>query len=348
MGAFTVWPASWNSKSQLAGIIIEFQPAENAPIQCVAIQPLKQGDQSFRVGNQDSLAKLLCYLARIVWLSCPMLELQVAQRRICGNRKICVEACLGNVILKAERMLLPNDSEPAAIRVLVTDTDEASGRNLHAIMGSTQDITLAYQATGVKDTLEFVRSSHPNVVMLDLGLADRGATRIIRPVLQEYPDIGIIVLTLHDEKQCLLEYLNWGARGFILKPAVPETALSAIRDVHQGGRFVDPLLPHCLVSHYVANPAALRSHDSTRLDVLTIREKEVCRYLASGYTNAEVADVLRISKRTVETHRAAIMSKVGVKSRAQLVHFAIEHGLWPEPDANNIAGAVRLSVAPGE
>ena len=91
----------------------------------------------------------------------------------------------------------------------------------------------------------------------------------------------------------------------------------------------------------------LRS-DSTRLDVLTIREREVCRYLASGYTNAEVADVLRISKRTVETHRAAIMSKVGVKSRAQLVHFAIEHGLWPEQESERAHSAVHLSVAPGE
>lgn len=253
------------------------------------------------------------------------------------------------LFLKAGSMLLTNDTEFAAIRVLVTDTDEESQGNLQSILGSTRDITLAYQATSVQDSLDFVRNSRPNVLMLDLGLPDRGATRIIRPVLQEYPDVGVIVLTLHDEKQCLLEYLNWGARGFILKPAVSETALSAIREVHHGGRFVNPLLPHCLVSHYFANPAALRAHDSARLDVLTIREKEVCRYLASGYTNAEVADVLRISKRTVETHRAAIMSKVGVKSRAQLVHFAIEHGLWPEPESDSSASnTVHLSVAPGE
>jgi two-component system response regulator NreC len=245
-------------------------------------------------------------------------------------------------------MLLTNETESAAIRVLVTDADLESRRNLQAILGATPDIALANQAAGVEETLSFVRNLRPNILMLDLGLPERGATRIIRPVRQEFPDIGVVVLTLHDEKQCLLEYLNWGARGFILKPAVPETAATAIRDVHRGDRFVDPLLPHCLVSHYVANPSALRSHDSTRLDVLTIREKEICRYLASGYTNAEVADVLRISKRTVETHRAAIMSKVGVKSRAQLVHFAIEHGLWPEPEPALSTKTVHLSITPGE
>jgi DNA-binding NarL/FixJ family response regulator len=260
-----------------------------------------------------------------------------------------VEAGPGNVIFESERMLLTNDNEPNPIRVLVTDTDEESQRNLQAIMRATRDIVLGCQATGVEDTLDYVRKSRPNIVMLDLGLPDRGATRIIRPVLQEYPDIGVIVLTLHDEKQCLLEYLNWGARGFILKPAVAETTTVSVREVYRGGRYVDPLLPHCLVSHYVANPSAPRTQqDATRVDVLTIREKEVCRYLASGYTNAEVADVLRISKRTVETHRAAIMSKVGVKSRAQLVHFAIEHGLWPEPETEHVANAVHLSVAPGE
>jgi two-component system response regulator NreC len=252
------------------------------------------------------------------------------------------------LFLKAKLMLLATNVHSAAIRVHATDADEDSLRHLQSLIGATRDITLVSQAVHVEDTLEAIRNLQPDVLLLDLGLPERGATRIIRPVLQEYPDVGIVVLTLHDEKQCLLEYLNWGARGFILKPAVPATATAAIRDVHSGERYIDPLLPHCLVSHYLANPSQQRCGDSTRLEVLTIREREVCRYLASGYTNAEVADVLRISKRTVETHRAAIMSKVGVKSRAQLVHFAIEHGLWPEPEIEHAAGAVHLSVAPGE
>ena len=160
------------------------------------------------------------------------------------------------LFLKAESMRLANDTQSAPIRVSVTDTDEASQRNVQSILEATPNILLVGQTAGVEDALENVRISHPNVLVVDLGLADRGATRIIRPVLREYPDIGVIVLTLHDEKQCLLEYLNWGARGFILKPAVAETTIRSIRDVHRGGRFVDPLLPHCLVSHYVANPSA--------------------------------------------------------------------------------------------
>lgn len=252
------------------------------------------------------------------------------------------------LFLKAKLMLLATTIQPAAIRVHATDADEYSLRHLHTLIKATRDIAIVSQAVDVEDTLQDIRNLRPDILLLDLGMPDRGATRIIRPVLQEFPGIGVIVLTLHDEKQCLLEYLNWGARGFILKPAVPETAMAAIREVYRGERFIDPLLPHCLVSHYLTNTTPVRAQDSTRVDVLTIREREVCRYLASGYTNAEVADVLRISKRTVETHRAAIMSKVGVKSRAQLVHFAIEHGLWPEPESEHVANAVHLSVAPGE
>jgi len=235
------------------------------------------------------------------------------------------------------------------IRVIVADADEASQRNVQSIFASTHDVVSAGQTANVDDTLGIIRSDKPDVLILDLALPDRGATKIVKAVLQEAPDFAVIALTLHDEKQCLLEYLNWGARGFILKPAEAETALTAIRLVHQGERFVDPLLPHCLVSHYVANPSAMGAkHSSVKLEALTIREREVCRYLASGYTNAEVADFLRISKRTVETHRAAIMSKVGVKSRAQLVHFAIEHGLWPEAESAHLVRGIRVSASAGE
>lgn len=238
-------------------------------------------------------------------------------------------------------MAAANSTQPGVIRVLVADADEASQKNVQSILSATEDVVVAGQTAEVDETLGFVRDEKPDLLILDLGLPDRGATRIVKSVLQENREFGVIVLTLHDEKQCLLEYLNWGARGFILKPADAETTITAAHLVHRGERFVDPLLPHCLVSHYAANPSLpIVKLGSTRLEVLTIREREVCRYLASGYTNAEVADFLRISKRTVETHRAAIMSKVGVKSRAQLVHFAIEHGLWPEPELPNLPTAV--------
>jgi len=245
-------------------------------------------------------------------------------------------------------MPFANTEHSQVTRVLVADADEASRRNIQAIIGAASDVVLAATTATVDETLGFVRDGNPDLLLLDLSLPERGATRIIKSVIQTAPDLGVIVLTLHDEKQCLLEYLNWGARGFILKPAEVDTTLAAIRFVNQGERFVDPLLPHCLVSNYLSNPSAANKKSSSRIDVLTIREREVCRYLASGYTNAEVADFLRISKRTVETHRAAIMAKVGVKSRAQLVHFAIEHGLWPEPETEHIVPANRITAAAGE
>ncbi len=241
-----------------------------------------------------------------------------------------------------------NTEQSEVIRVVIADADEASQRNIQGIFSHAEDIAIVGQTATVDATLDLLRENRPQVLLVDLGLSDRGATRIVKSVLQEDTKIAVVVLTVHDEKQCLLEYLNWGARGFVLKPAETDTVLTAVRHAASGERFVDPLLPHCLVSHYLTNPAALLSKaNSSRVDVLTIREREVCRYLASGYTNAEVADFLRISKRTVETHRAAIMAKVGVKSRAQLVHFAIEHGLWPEPESAQLV-ANRTTAVAGE
>jgi DNA-binding NarL/FixJ family response regulator len=236
------------------------------------------------------------------------------------------------------------DSEPTKIRVHLVDSDHASQQRVRDVVQTTDDIVLVGCTSGLDETFLQIRAQMPSVILLDLGLPDRTASRITRRLREEHPQLGIGVLTLHDDKQCLLEYLNWGARGFLLKPVEHDALLTAVREVHGGGRFVDPLLPHCLVSHYIANPGAIQATDSSKVDMLTVREREVCRYLASGYTNAEVADALRISKRTVETHRAAIMSKVGVKSRAQLVHFAIEHGLWP-----GLSGDPRhLTLTPGE
>jgi two-component system response regulator NreC len=236
------------------------------------------------------------------------------------------------------------DSEATKIRVHLVDADQTSQQRVRDFVQTADDVALLECTSGIDETFLRLQTEVPSVLLLDLGLPDRAASRLTRRLREEHPDIGLAVLTLHDDKQCLLEYLNWGARGFLLKPVEHDALLTAIREVHGGGRFVDPLLPHCLVSHYIANPSAMQSADSSKADMLTVREREVCRYLASGYTNAEVADALRISKRTVETHRAAIMSKVGVKSRAQLVHFAIEHGLWPGPSQD----PRHLNIAPGE
>lgn len=234
-------------------------------------------------------------------------------------------------------MIFDTHSEPEQLQIQLVDPDPEGQEHVRSILRTAEGVRLVGCSGKVDDTLEDIRTQRPHLLLVDLMLAERGATRITRQVRQEYPDIGIVVFTLHDEKQCLLEYLSLGARGFLLKPVERDALLEAIRVVHSGGRFVDPLLPHCLVSHYLDNPNPQRTTGSSEVEVLTVREREVCRYLASGYTNAEVADVLRISKRTVETHRASIMSKVGAKSRAQLVHFAIEHGLGP--DAGSAEGA---------
>ena len=227
-------------------------------------------------------------------------------------------------------MIFDTNSRPAELRVHLVDPDPEGQKHIKAILSSAEGVVLAGCSWGVEDTLEDIRTQPPHLLLVDLMLAERGATRITRYARQEHPDIGVVVFTLHDEKQCLLEYLSLGARGFLLKPVEQVALLEAIRVVHNSGRFVDPLLPHCLVSRYLDDPNPRPATGHAEVDMLTVREREVCRYLASGYTNAEVADVLRISKRTVETHRASIMSKVGAKSRAQLVHFAIEHGLGPE------------------
>lgn len=236
---------------------------------------------------------------------------------------------------------------PPSIRVHLVEPDNRSRSDLLGKLSVIADVTLTRCSSTPEEALGAIQADGHEVLLLDLALPDRGASQIVRRLFEIQSTVGVVAMTLHDERQCLLQYLSWGVRGFVLRPVDIETLAVAIRHVARGARFVDPLLPHCLVSKYAENPSATRVVDQTRLQVLTAREREICRYLASGYTNAEVADVLHISKRTVETHRAAIMSKVGVKSRAQLVHFAIEQGIWPDNVSHN-PSARHLDVTPGE
>jgi len=118
--------------------------------------------------------------------------------------------------------------------------------------------------------------------------------------------------------------LRVGVRGYVLKKSTGSELVQAIRAVHRGNVYIDPTLAGLVVSPYVGRPAS-RARDPVTL--LTPREKEVCTLLAYGHTNAEVAEKLRISDRTVETHRTNIMAKLELKSRADLVRYAIDNGL---------------------
>jgi two-component system, NarL family, response regulator NreC len=174
-------------------------------------------------------------------------------------------------------------------------------------------------------TLDAVAVTKPEVLILDINMPGMSAAALVKELGRRHPSIAVIILTIHDEEHYLREFLQLGVKGFLVKTSTGDELIKAIKKVSRGEQHVDPALAPYLIARYVGRTAG----PGARPELLTDREREVCGYLALGYTNAEVASALAISKRTVETHRASIMSKTGLRTRAAIVKFAIEHGLAP-------------------
>lgn len=213
---------------------------------------------------------------------------------------------------------------PGSIKVHITDDHGVFRSGLKAFIEHEPDLQVVSEAANGEETLEAVKRSLPSVVVLDINMPGLPAATVARELVERYPRLAILVLSIHDEEHYLREFLRLGAKGFMVKTSTGPELIKAIRQVAAGEQYVDPTMARYLIANYIGRSPTARDG----LDVLTSREREVCSYLVSGHTNAEVAEALSISKRTVETHRAAIMAKIGLRSRAELVQFAIEHGLW--------------------
>lgn len=171
--------------------------------------------------------------------------------------------------------------------------------------------------------LEALPKTHVDVVILDIHMPGPPVAQVIKDALKIRPDLGIVILTMHEEEYYLREVFQAGARAFVLKKSSGTELMNAIRAAYNKAVYVDPALSGILVSSYV-EPSVIRKEKS---HLLTKREEDVLKLLAFGYTNQEIAENLFISQRTVETHRAHLLEKLGLKTRAELVRYALERGL---------------------
>src|SRR5689334_9187885 len=159
---------------------------------------------------------------------------------------------------------------------------------------------------------------------MDVVMPEGSGLDFIQPLLKEHPEARVLVLSMQDDPRYVREAFSVGASGYVLKEAADVEVVGAIREVAAGGRYVHPELGARLIA---AEAEAARQAEE---DPLSEREREVLRLLALGYTNQEIAKQLFISVRTAETHRAHVMQKLRLQSRAELVRYAIAHGLLDE------------------
>ncbi len=205
------------------------------------------------------------------------------------------------------------------IRVLVADDHTVFRQGLCALLGRRKDVEIVGQAENGQQAVETVAALKPDVVLMDIAMPIMNGLQATQTIKREFPDTRVLVLTQYESKEYVISLLQAGAAGYVLKLAPVEELLEAIRTVYSQGAFLPPELLQT-VMHRMVEPLAPAP---TPRATLTERETEILRLIAEGLTGNEIAERLCISRKTVVTHRANIMEKLGVHNTAELIRHAI-------------------------
>jgi two-component system response regulator NreC len=212
------------------------------------------------------------------------------------------------------------------IRVLIVDDHALVRSGLRLLLEGEEDMVVEDEAGTGDDAVRLSRLHKPDVVLLDVTMPGRSGLDAAPEILEAAPKARILVLSMQDDPSYVREAFASGASGYLLKEAADAELVAAVRDVAAGKRYVHPALGARLAA------AEAEAEAKAAADPLSDREREVLRLLALGHTNQEIAKMLYISVRTAETHRAHIMQKLRLSTRAELVRYALQQGLLEDQE----------------
>ncbi|MFN8458109.1 MAG: response regulator transcription factor [Anaerolineae bacterium] len=209
------------------------------------------------------------------------------------------------------------------INILIADDHGVLRAGLRALLNAEADFKVVDEAADGAETLRLAGQLSPDIVLLDVSMPGLSGIQVTRRLKEMLPEVRVLILTVHEDEGLLREAMRAGASGYIVKRAVESELIDAIRTIWRGNLYVHPAMTHALLKDLAPDPIAKK----TPLEPLTPREIEVIGLIAQGYTNRQIAESLNLSVRTVESHRAHITAKLGLRSRLELVRYAQEHGL---------------------
>jgi DNA-binding NarL/FixJ family response regulator len=221
----------------------------------------------------------------------------------------------------------------APIRVLIADDQRVVREGLSMLVGLIEDVQVVGVACDGAEAVRLAEAQQPDVILMDLRMPDLDGIAATAQLRERLPATRVLVLTTYAEEDSIVPALQAGARGYLTKDASAEQIETAIRAVHAGQTHLDPAVQERLIAAVVSRPPAPADpgspdpSDRKPPDGLTIREAEVLSLMASGLSNAEIAQRLYLSHATVKTHINRIFAKTGVRDRAQAVRYAYQHGL---------------------
>ncbi|MEU6497068.1 response regulator transcription factor [Streptomyces sp. NPDC046984] len=214
--------------------------------------------------------------------------------------------------------------EATKTRILLADDHQLVRRGVRLILDAEPDLTVVAEAGNGAEALEAARTHHPDLAILDIAMPRMTGLQAARELSRAQPDIHLLILTMYDNEQYFFEALAAGASGYVLKSVADRDLVEACRATMRGEPFLYPGAVNALVRNYLDRA---RHGEPVPERAITDREEEILKLVAEGHTSQQIADMLVISVKTVERHRANLLQKLGLKDRLELTRYAIRAGL---------------------
>jgi DNA-binding NarL/FixJ family response regulator len=204
------------------------------------------------------------------------------------------------------------------VRILIADDHGIVRSGLRLLLDRQADLEVIDEAEDGVEALEKVVAERPDVAILDVSMPRMTGLQATHEIKRQAPDVQVLILSMHDDERYLFEALRVGASGYVLKRAADQDLLDAVRATARGEPFLTASAQQTLIRDFLAHGEQPE---------LTPREQEVVKLIAEAHTNKEIAEILHLSEKTVESHRANVLQKLGMRDRVELVRYAIRHGL---------------------
>lgn len=220
-------------------------------------------------------------------------------------------------------------------QILIADDQGLLRAGLRALLSKESDLKVIGEADNGATALNLAQELSPDVILLDISMPDLDGIEATKRLKKILPEAKVLIITVHEDEGLLQEAIRAGAAGYIVKRAVESELIDAIRAVRRGDMYIHPAMTRALLKDFPATgdnsnrvePKQKTSIDDPPVEALTPREVDVLRLIAKGCTNRQMAEILSISVRTVEGHRANLMGKLNLQGRVELVRYAREHDL---------------------
>lgn len=213
----------------------------------------------------------------------------------------------------------------AKTRIVIADDHSIVREGVRMILATQRDFDVVGEAASGEEALALIEKHRPDVVVMDISMPGIGGIEATGQIKHRYPKINVLALTMHEDESYVFRLLRAGASGYVLKRAAATDLVTAVRAASRGEAFLYPSVARNLIADYLRRVEA--GEEKERYDGLTGREREILTLIAQGLSNQDIARKLYISIKTVQTHRAHILEKLGLHDRTELVRYAIRKGL---------------------